>query len=327
MKVFVAGASGAVGRRLVPRLVAEGYQVIAMTRDAGKARWLSEVGAHPVIADALDRAAVRAAVAGTEPEVVIDQLTALSEIRNYKQFDQEFAHTNRLRTEGTDYLLEGARTAGVRRFIAQSYGNWNYARTGIGLKTEQDPFDSTPPPNQKQSLAAIRYLENAVAGAEGMEGIALRYGNFYGPGTGLAADGDIVTQIRKRRLPIVGGGSGVWSFVHTDDAAAAAIAAIRHGAPGAYNVADDEPMPVSVWLPLLAEAIGAKPPIRVPVWLGRLAAGEVGVSMMTQIRGTSNAKAKAELGWAPQYRTCREGFRHGLGEVPVPGFGPLPAGL
>jgi 2-alkyl-3-oxoalkanoate reductase len=327
MKVFVAGASGAVGRRLVPRLVAEGYQVVAMTRDAGKAPWLSEVGAYPVIADALDRAAVRSAMAGTEPEVVIHQLTALSGAGNYKQFDREFALTNRLRTEGTDYLLEGARTAGVRRFIAQSYGNWNYARTGTGLKTEQDPFDATPPANQKESLAAIRYLESAVAGAEGIEGIALRYGNFYGPGTGLAMDGAIVAQIRKRRLPIMGNGSGVWSFVHTDDAAAAAIAAIRHGAPGAYNVADDEPLPVSVWLPLLAKAVGAKRPMRVPVWLGRLAAGEVGVSMMTQIRGTSNAKAKAELGWTPQYRTCQEGFRNGLGEVPVPGFGPLPAGL
>jgi 2-alkyl-3-oxoalkanoate reductase len=210
MKVFVAGGSGAVGRRLVPRLVAEGYQVVAMTRDAGKARWLSEVGAHPVIADALDRAAVRAAVAGSEPQVVIHQLTALSGAGNYKQFDREFALTNRLRTEGTDYLLEGARTAGARRFIAQSYGNWNYARTGTGLKTEQDPFDATPPANQKQTLAAIRYMESAVAGAEGIEGIALRYGNFYGPGTGLAMDGAIVAQVRKRRLPIVGNGSGVW---------------------------------------------------------------------------------------------------------------------
>jgi nucleoside-diphosphate-sugar epimerase len=327
MKVFVAGGTGAMGRRLVPQLVAEGYQVAAMTRDAGKAPWLSAVGAQPVIADALDRAAVRAAVADAEPEVVIHQLTALSGAGNYRQFDREFALTNRLRTEGTDYLLEGARAAGVRRFIAQSYGNWNYARTGTGLKTEHDPFDATPPANQKQSLAAIRYLEGAVTGAESIEGIALRYGNFYGPGTGLAMDGAIVAQIRKRQLPIVGDGSGVWSFVHMDDAAAAAIAAIGHGGPGVYNVADDEPLPVSVWLPLLAEAVGAKPPRRVPVWLGRLAAGEVGVSMMTRIRGTSNAKAKAELGWAPRYRTCREGFRNGLSEVPVPGFGPLPAGL
>jgi nucleoside-diphosphate-sugar epimerase len=327
MKVFVAGGTGAMGRRLVPRLVAEGYEVVAMTRDASNAPWLTAVGAQPVIADALDRAAVRAAVAGAGPEVVIHQLTALSGASNYKQFDREFALTNRLRTEGTDHLLEGARAAGVRRFIAQSYGNWNYARTGSGLKTEQDPLDPTPPAHQKQSLAAIRYLESAVTGAEGIEGIALRYGNFYGPGTGFAADGALVAQIRKRRFPIVGDGSGVWSFVHMDDAAAAAIAAIEHGGPGVYNVADDEPSPVSVWLPLLAEAVGAKPPMRVPVWLGRLAAGEVGVSMMTQIRGASNAKARAELGWVPQYRTCREGFRYGLGEVPVPGFGPLPVGL
>ena len=328
MKVFVAGGSGAMGRRLVPRLVAEGYEVTAMTRDAGKAPWLIAVGAQPVIADALDRAAVRTAVAGAGPDVVIHQLTALSDAgSNLKRFDREFALTNRLRTEGTDHLLEGARAAGARRFIAQSYGNWNYARSGTGLKTERDPFDATPPANQEQSLAAIRYVESAVTGAEGIEGIALRYGNFYGPGTGLAMDGALVALIRKRRLPIIGDGSGVWSFVHMDDAAAAATAAIGHGAPGVYNVADDEPLPVSAWLPLLAEAVGAKPPMRVLVWLGRLAAGEVGVSMMTQIRGTSNAKAKAELGWAPQYRTCREGFRNGLGEVPVPGFGPLPVGL
>lgn len=325
MRVFVAGGSGAMGRRLVPRLVAGGYEVAAMARDDGKASWLSAVGAQPVIADALDAGAVRAAVAQARPEVVIHQLTALSGASDYKHFDREFALTNRLRTEGTDHLLEAARAAGVRRFIAQSYGNWNYARMGTGLKTEQDPFDATPPANQARSLAAIRYVESAVAGAEGIEGIALRYGNFYGPGTGFAADGDIVAQVRKRRLPIVGSGSGVWSFVHMDDAAAAAIAAIGRGGPGVYNVADDEPMPVRVWLPLLAEAVGAKPPMRVPVWLGRLVAGEVGVSMMTRIRGTSNAKAKAELGWAPQYPTCREGFRHGLGELPVPGFGPLPA--
>ena len=324
MKVFVAGGSGAMGRRLVPRLVAEGYQVVAMTRDAGKAPWLSAVGAQPVIADALDRAAVRAAVAGAEPEVVIHQLTALGGARDYKRFDREFALTNRLRTEGTDYLLEGARAAGVRRFIAQSYGNWNYARTGTGLKTAQDPFDATPPANQKQSLAAIRYVESAVTGAEG---IALRYGNFYGPGTGFAVDGAIVTRVRKRQFPIVGDGGGVCLCGHMDDSASAAIDAIVHGGLGVYNVVDDEPLPVSVWLPLLAEAVGAKRPMRVPVWLGRLAAGEVGVSMMTQIRGTSNAKAKAELDWAPRYRTCREGFRDGLSEVPVPGFGPLPAGV
>jgi len=325
MKVFVAGASGAMGRRLVPQLVAGGYEVVAMIRDEGKAPWLRKVGAQPVVADALDHAAVAGVVKASEPEVVIHQLTALTGVKSYKNFDKEFALTNRLRTEGTDYLLEAAQAAGVRRIIAQSYGNWNYARTGSAVKTEQDPFDPTPPANQVKSLRAIRYVENAVLNADGIEGIALRYGNFYGPGTGLDLGGDIVTQVRKRMLPIIGDGAGIWSFVHMDDAATAAIAAIERGQPGVYNVSDDEPAPVATWLPDLAAAVGAKPPRHVPVWLGRLAAGDVGVSMMTQIRGTSNAKAKAELAWAPRYQTYREGFRDGLGDVPVPGFGPLPA--
>jgi len=325
MKVFVAGSSGAMGRRLVPRLVAGGYEVVAMTRDDGKAAWLCRVGAQPVMADALDRAAVADVVKASEPEVVIHQLTALSGAKSFKNFDKEFALTNRLRTEGTDYLLEAAQAAGVRRVVAQSYGNWNYERTGSAVKTEQDPFDSHPPANQVKSLQAIRYVENTVVNAGGIEGIALRYGNFYGPGTGLDLGGDIVAQVRKRMFPIVGDGAGIWSFVHMDDAAAAAMAAIEHGRPGVYNVADDEPAPASKWLPDLAAVVGAKPPRHVPVWLGRLAAGEVGVSMMTQIRGTSSGKAKAELGWAPRYRTYREGFREGLGDVPVPGFGPLPA--
>jgi len=325
MKVFVAGGSGVMGRRLVPQLVAGGYEVVAMTRDEGKAPWLRRVGAQPVVADALDGAAVAGAVKASKPEVVIHQLTALTGAQSFKNFDKEFALTNRLRTEGTDYLLRAAQAAGVRRVIAQSYGNWNYERTGSAVKTEQDPFDPDPPANQVKSLQAIRYVENAVVTAEGIEGIALRYGNFYGPGTSFDLGGDIVTQVRKRKLPIVGDGAGIWSFAHMDDAAAAAIAAIEHGRPGVYNVADDEPAPVAKWLPDLAAVVGAKPPRHVPVWLGRLAAGEVGVSMMTRIRGTSSAKAKAELGWSPRYRTYREGFRNGLGDVPVPGFGPLPA--
>jgi 2-alkyl-3-oxoalkanoate reductase len=325
MRVFVAGGSGAMGRRLVPRLIAGGYDVVAMTRDEGKAPWLRRVGAQPVIADALDRGAVVGAVTRARPEVVIHQLTALTGVTNFKDFDQGFALTNRLRTEGTDYLLEAARAAGAGRIVAQSYGNWNYERTGSAIKTEQDPFDPDPPANQVKSLAAIRYVENAVLNAGGIEGIALRYGNFYGPGTGFDLGGGIVTQVRKRTFPIVGDGAGIWSFVHMDDAAAAAIAAIERGRPGVYNVADNEPVPVASWLPDLAAAVGAKPPRHVPVWLGRLAAGEVGVSMMTQIRGISSAKAKAELGWAPRYPTTHEGFRDGLGDVPVPGFGPLPA--
>ena len=325
MKVFVAGGSGAMGRRLVPQLVAGGYDVVAMTRDEGKAPWFRRVGAQLVVADALDGAAVAEAVKASKPEVVIHQLTALAGVQTFKNFDKEFALTNRLRTEGTDHLLEAAQAAGVRRIVAQSYGNWNYERTGSAVKTEQDPFDPSPPANQVKSLQAIRYVENAAVNTDGIEGIALRYGNFYGPGTGLDLGGDIVTQVRKRKLPIVGDGAGIWSFAHIDDAAAAAIAAIDHGRPGVYNVADDEPAPVAEWLPDLAAVIGAGPPRHVPVWLGRLAAGEAGVSMMTRIRGTSSAKAKAELGWSPRYRTYREGFRNGLGDVPVPGFGPLPA--
>ena len=229
MKVFVAGGSGAMGRRMVPQLVAGGYEVIAMTRDQGKASWLRRVGAQSVIADALDRAAVVAAVKRSEPEVVIHQLTGLTGVKSFRNFDKEFALTNRLRTEGTDYLLEAARAAGVRRIVAQSYGNWNYERTGSPVKTEQDPFDPHPPANQVRSLQAIRYVEDTVVNAGGIEGIALRYGNFYGPGTGLDSGGEIVTQVRQRKFPIVGDGAGIWSFVHMDDAAAAAIAAIEHG--------------------------------------------------------------------------------------------------
>jgi 2-alkyl-3-oxoalkanoate reductase len=325
MKVFVAGASGAMGRRLVPQLVAGGYEVVAMTRDEDKTRWLRDIGARTVVADALDRDSVVSAVKAAGPEIVIHQLTALAGASSYKNFDKEFALTNRLRTEGTDHLVEGALAAGARRIIAQSYGNWNYERTGTALKTENDPFDPDPPANQAQSLAAIRHLENAVLATPGIEGIALRYGNFYGPGTGFDLDGELIEQVRKRRLPIIGDGAGVWSFIHLDDAASAAIAAIDHGSPGAYNIVDDEPARVAAWLPDLAAAVGAKPPRHVPVWLGRLAAGEVGVSMMTRIRGTSNAKAKAELRWTPRYPTYREGFRAGLGDVPVPGFGRVPA--
>ena len=312
MKVFVAGATGAVGAQLVPQLVAGGYEVFAMTRSPQHGEALRAAGAEPVVADALDRSAVMRAVQQAEPEVIIHQLTALTGVKNYKKFDDEFALTNRLRTEGTDNLLEAARAVGARRFIAQSFGNWNYARTGTGLKTEDDPLDPNPPQNQVKSLEAIRHLESAVTGTAGIEGVALRYGNLYGPGTGFGPDGDIVATIRKRGLPLVGNGAGVWSFIHVNDAASAAALAIGKGAPGIYNIADDEPAPVSVWLPDLAKVLGAKPPMRIPVWLARLVVGDVGVSMMTQIRGASNAKAKRELGWQPGYKTWREGFRKDL---------------
>ena len=323
MKVFVAGASGAIGMRLVPQLIAAGHEVTAMTRSEQKTGRLRAFGATAVAADALDRSQVMQAVMRAEPEVMIHQLTGLAGVKSLTNFDREFVLTNRLRTEGTNHLLEGARAAGTRRFIAQSHGNWSYQRTATGLETEEDPLDSDPPANQVKSLEAIRYLEHGVREADGIEGIALRYANFYGPGTGFALGGDIVSQVRKRKLPIIGDGGGVWSFGHVDDAAAATIAATEHGSPGVYNVVDDEPAPVSAWLRALAEAVGATPPRHIPVWLGRLAAGEVRVSMMTQIRGTSNAKAKRELVWSPRYRSYREGFQNGLGDVPVPGFGPV----
>ncbi|HLZ55766.1 MAG TPA: NAD(P)-dependent oxidoreductase [Ktedonosporobacter sp.] len=313
MKVFVAGAGGAIGKRLIPQLVANGYEVVALSRSPKNVEPLRTAGAQVVIADALDHNALTRALEQAKPEIVIHQLTALTGVKNYKKFDDEFALTNRLRTEGTDSLLEAAQAVGVRRFIAQSYGNWNYARTGTALKTEEDPLDPTPPRNQQQTLQAIRYLEQAVGSARGIEGIALRYGNLYGPGTGLAADGDVVATVRKRGLPIVGDGAGVWSFIHVDDAASATVAAIKLGTPGVYNIADDEPAPVRIWLPELAQIVGAKPPFHVPVWLGRLVSGEVGVSMMTQIRGTTNAKARRELDWTPSYATWRQGFRTGLG--------------
>jgi nucleoside-diphosphate-sugar epimerase len=318
MKIFVAGASGAVGRRLVPLLVAGGYEVTAMTRSKDRVEALRSFGADPVVADGLDRTAVMQAVMRAEPDVVIHQMTGLTGVKSFKRFDDGFASTNRLRREGIDYLLEAARSAGARRVIAQSFGNWNYERTGDRPKREEDSLDPNPPANQRKSLDAIRYLESAVVGADQLEGVALRFGNFYGPGTGFALDGDLVRLVRKRQLPIVGDGTGVWSFIHVDDVATATIAAIDHDQPGIYNIVDDDPAAVSVWLPELAKTVGAKPPWHVPVWLGRLVIGEVGVSMMTKIKGASNAKAKRELEWIPRYPSWRDGFLHGLGDIPIP---------
>ena len=312
MRIFVAGATGAVGRRLLPKLIESGHEVVAMTRLPREEQRLLEIGAESAVADGLDRAAVIEAVARSEPEVVVHEMTGLSGVTDFRRFDREFALTNRLRTEGTDNLLAAARAVGARRFVAQSYGNWNYERDGRPIKTEGDPFDRNPPAHQRLSLAALRHLESAVLGADGIDGLALRYGNFYGPGTSIAVDGEIGEMVRKRRLPIVGDGGGIWSFVHIDDAAAATTAAVVRGARGVYNVADDEPVAVADWLPELAAALDAPPPRRVPSWLGRLASGEVGVSMMTRIRGASNAKAKRELDWQPSYPSYRVGFRHGL---------------
>jgi 2-alkyl-3-oxoalkanoate reductase len=304
MKVFVAGASGAIGRQLVPRLVAAGHEVVATTRSREKLEQLRMPGAEPVLLDGLDAPAVAEAVARAEPDVVVHQMSALAGMKDLRNFDRGFARTNELRTRGTDYLLAGATAAGVRRFVAQSFTGWPNARDGAPIKTEEDVLDADPPAAQSESLAAIRYLEAAVLDAP-VEGIVLRYGSFYGPG----ASEPLVELIRKRKFPIVGGGDGIWSWIHIDDAAAATVAAVERRSPGIYNVVDDDPAPVAEWLPYLAEAVGAKPPRHVPAWLGRIAAGEVGVSMMTRIRGSSNAKAKRELGWKPERESWRQGFR------------------
>jgi nucleoside-diphosphate-sugar epimerase len=314
MRIFVAGATGALGRRLVPALAAAGHQVSGSTRRPDRAERLRAAGAEPVVLDPLDREAVATAVAAARPEVVMHQLSALSTAAgSARRFDREFASTNRLRTDGLDHLLAAAVAAGARRFIAQSFTGWPNQRTGGPVKTEQDPLDPHPAAGSRQTLAALRYLESAVVSADRIEGLALRYGLFYGPGTGLALDGAICQLVRKRRLPVVGGGSGVWSFIHLDDAASATVAAVELGAPGLYNIVDDEPARIAEWLPYLAEAIGAKPPQRVPAWLVRPVLGAHGVSMMTAIRGSSNAKARRELGWELRYPSWRQGFRTGLG--------------
>jgi nucleoside-diphosphate-sugar epimerase len=307
MRVFLAGATGAVGRSLVPQLVTAGHHVVATTRTEAKRDQLWNLGAEPVVVDALDAAAVGEAVAKAEPDAIIHQLTALAGQSDLKHFDRTFAQTNRLRTIGTDNLLAAARAAGVQRFVAQSFAGWPNGRGRGPATTETDPFDPTPPRYQRESLGAIQHLERVVTEAP-LAAVVLRYGLLYGPG----ASEEWLQLLRKRRMPIVGDGAGVWSMTHVDDAAAAAVAALT--APtGVYNVVDDEPAPVREILTALAAAVGAKAPARVPVWLARLLAGEVGVSMMTQVRGVSNAKARRELGWTPRWSTWRDGFRHGLG--------------
>ena len=320
MKVFVAGATGALGRTLVPQLVARGHEVVGMTRSASKQDLVRSLGARPVVADALDPDAVAQAVAAAEPEVIVHELTALSG----KMSARDMRHperaamatmTNRLRTEATDYLLAAGRAVGARRFVAQSFAAFRWASTGGPVQTEADPLDPNPPAGLRAPLVGILHLERAVTAIEWGEGLVLRYGGFYGPGTAvsLAPDAQIAAPIRKRRFPIVGDGGGVWSHVHVDDAAAATVAAVDHGRPGIYNIVDDEPAPVREWLPALASALGAKPPRRIPRWLGRLGAGEAATVMMTDARGASNAKAKRELGWQLRYPSWRQGFAQGLG--------------
>ena len=308
MKVLIAGATGALGMQLVPRLVAGGHEVIGMSRSETKRDALAQLGATLVVADALDPDAVTRAVQQAEPEVIVHQLTALSGAIDLRRFDRSFEQTNRLRTEGTDHLLAAGRAAGVRRFVAQSFAGWPFARSGGPVKTEEDPLDPAPPQAMRRTLDAIRHLEDAVTGADWTAGIVLRYGGFYGPGTSFTGGGEHLDLIRRRRFPVLGDGRGVWSFVHIADAADATAAAVSRGRRGIYNIVDDSPAPVAEWLPAAASTLGAKPPRHIPRALGRLLAGEAATVMMTEMRGASNAKAKRELGWAPRHPSWREGF-------------------
>ncbi len=314
MRVLVAGASGAIGRRLVSKLVDAGHIVAGMTHTPSKAGQVRAMGADPVIVDALDPAAVTAAVRDLRPDVIVNELTAIPARLNIRKYDQEFALTNRLRTEGTDNLIAAAVEMGVRRFISQSFAPLVYARQGSAVKTEDDPMDSNPPPALRKTLNAIQHLEAATLGIPGIPGIVLRYGAFYGPGTSFGEGGFGLEDLRRRKIPVVGNGTAIWSFIHIDDAAEATLAAVEGGDPGIYNIADDDPAPVSEWLPALAAAINAPPPRHVPAFIARLAVGEHGVVMMNEIRGASNAKAKREFHWTPQWRSWREGFRLGLME-------------
>ena len=306
MRVFVAGATGAIGRQLVPRLVAAGHEVHGMTRSESKQAMLYELGAVPVVADALDPDQVAEAVGRARPDVIVNQLTAIGSV-DPRHLERDFAPTNRLRTEGTDHLLSAGQAVGVQRFVAQSNALW-YVRTGGPVKSEEDPLDTNPPREARTALAALRHLEQAVLSADWTEGIVLRYGGFYGPGTSMAPGEEQLELVRRRKFPLVGDGGGVWSFIHVADAAEATVAAVERGHRGVYNVVDDDPAPVAEWLPALAQTLGAKKPMRVPRFIVRLFAGEAAVVMMTEVRGASNAKLKRELAWRPAHPSWRQGL-------------------
>ena len=306
MRVFVAGATGAIGKQLVPRLAAAGHEVVGMTSKESNQTLLEKLGATPVVADALNPDQVAEAIAWADPEVIVHELTALGSL-DLRHFERDFALTNRLRTEGTEHLLSAGRAVGVRKFVAQSYFGM-YERSGAPVKSEDAPIDRSPVGAMRESVKAIRYLEESVLAAAWTEGIVLRYGAFYGPETSLAPGSEQFELIGQRKFPLVGSGGGVWSFIHIADAAEATVAAIEHGRRGVYNVVDDDPAPVAEWLPVVARKLGAKPPVRVPGFVGRMLAGQAVVVMMTEIRGASNAKAKRELGWQPRHPSWREGL-------------------
>lgn len=312
MRVFVAGANGAVGRRLVPMLLANGHQVTGTATSGTSADAIRSTGAEAVVVDGLDAAGIGEAVARAEPDAIIHEMTALSGTPDFRHFDRWFALTNRLRTEGTEHLLAAAAASGVQRFVAQSFTGWSNSRSGGWIKTEDDPLDPHPVKQQTETLAAIKFLERAVLETP-LEGIVVRYGGLYGPGSSET----IAEILAKRMFPVIGDGSGVVSSTHVDDAASGTLAALERGKRGIYNIVDDDPTPSREFIPAIAEALGAKPPLHIPTWLGRLLAGDVAVTMMTQGRGSSNAKAKRELGWQPIWPSWRDGFRRGL-DTPVP---------
>lgn len=306
MKVFVAGATGAIGQQLVPQLVRAGHEVTGMTRSTSKQQLLRDLGAEPVVADALEADQVADAVGRVQPDVIVHQLTSIGPM-DLRHFDQAFAMTNRLRREGTDHLLSAGRAVGVKRFVAQSFFA-AYERVGGPVKTEEDSFGTGAAKEMRRTVAAIKHVEDAVLAASWTEGIVLRYGGFYGPGTSLGPEGEQTEAVRRRKFPVVGNGAAVWSFIHIADAAEATVAAIDHGRRGVYNIVDDDPAEVADWLPELARTLGVKEPMHVPRFVGRLLTGEIGVAMMTELRGASNAKARRELGWQPAHASWRQGF-------------------
>jgi 2-alkyl-3-oxoalkanoate reductase len=312
MRVFVAGATGAIGKRLVPRLVEAGHQVTAITRSKEKLGRLYDLGAEAVVCDVFDAGRLGSVVARAEPEAVINELTDLPQSLNPRKLKEYYAANNRVRREGTRNLLDAARGGGFRRFIVQGAAYW-YAPTGGPVKTEEAPLylDASPPLGP--AVKTIKEVEEAVLSADGLEGIVLRYGMFYGPGTWYAKDGDVGRQVRKRRYPIIGHGGGTYSFIHIDDAASATVVALERARPGVYNVVDDDPATAAEWMPLYAEALGARRPPRVPAFLARLIAGDALVRWMLGLRGASNEKIKEELGWQPQYESWRRGFLEDFG--------------
>jgi nucleoside-diphosphate-sugar epimerase len=312
MKIFLAGASGAIGQTLIPMLIPQQHEVFGYFRNPANTDRVRSLGATPVVLDALDPQAVHERITQIKPQVVIHQLTAIPARIDLRHFDRDFALTNRLRTEATRNLLTAAINAGAERFIAQSFAGWPYARTGTALKTEEDALDPTPPPRMKSTLEALRILESTVLKETHLTGIVLRYGPLYGPHSSIASDGTTIEDLLKRKVPLVGKGTGVWSFLHLHDAATATVAALTKAKPGIYNIVDDDPAPVSEWLPYLAQSIGAKSPIHVPNWLARLLIGEHVDMLMNEIRGVSNAKAKRDLAWTPKWSSWRQGFRDGL---------------